>query len=655
MVETVKSGGHYDEHRPALPQTMPNASEAIDPDRLRQHILGGKSEFGRYIRGLVRQLSAITGIEDTPRTRRRESMQTFHTIHDFMREGDNLSRLTDLKLTREDILFLLCDPIGALVRRPVLNFQFTALLDRGIGDVTGGLVEAKDALLKPLRASAWSGFIHVDGFSEEVLAKFPGEAIWIDTVKEMDRFNAAVKLIPDEAEKMVEKCFQVVRSFREPNIALVAEDYRRVRAANPEKWDEGPFLTDPWHAFDQGHNISFRKADVTAAQHPTNERKSGLLMKRSFMGVDDNPGHLSWVKTLKGRPNLVFYTPDEEDMPKDEATANLERMGCYLSAARAEEVIRKRLDAGGKPPSIIIADIEMPGKDGIKFITDMYTSEERAGRRPMILMLYSSNPDPYQKRIDELVKRGIILGQWDKRTFDPEELITAINAEILERSVEPLIRRVVPGKAIYAMPDEIFDAVHEKGATAYFCPYYEADKRWDMQVEKMEDLREKIPAFKRMAPIQWLIFKEKAATPGNIVIRESQFKPGGGYLESAEHELLHRELESEHNREVFLAAFREIAGNGRLNDVYKSRFIQPISGWEPHEFWVEWANPTKRGGGDWFEFQALVEEEARRNNKEFPNFTEAKRRMSKIQKAVDGEISTMAEILTDYVFRLMHK
>ncbi|MBU0762112.1 MAG: response regulator, partial [Candidatus Altiarchaeota archaeon] len=637
-----------------LPDALPANTNAIDLRRIRQNILDGKTEFGAYIGGLVKRLLEIPGLNETPRSKRLESMRSFHEIYGFLNEGGSTKKLADIRLTREDILFLLCDQVGTLVRRPFLNLQFTELVDREIGEKTGDAANVKDALLKPLRASAWSGFIHLDGFKEDAEKTYPGQTIWIDTIKESERFKEAVKLAPEEAKAMVEKAAAVTESFREPNIKLVGDDYMRACSLNTGGWSGGVFLTDPGHAFDQGHTVSFRMSDVDAVLNPKPEapiHKTGLLMEKTLMVVDDNPFHLSWVQDLKGRSNISFYTPLEGDTAADPDVAGLEEVGCYLSAARAEDVISKRIAAGGMPPGVIIAYIEMPGKDGIHFVRELHKAERKAGRNTMIAMLYSSNPEPFRKDVKELMDEGIIIGEWNKREFKPDELIEAINVEILERTVQHMVRRVVPEKDIYAMPDEVFDAVHEKGAVAYFVPYDDVERRWEHSMEKMRQLRECDPAFKALNPIQARLFIDKAFTPGNIIIRQSRFKDINIML-TFEHELLHRQLESDENREIFRGAFDEIVKDQGLSGLYREKFLTPISRWKQHEFWVRWALP-ENVDMDWYYFQAVVEDTARKDSKKYPNLSEAVKRLPKIKSTAETEVEEAKGKIIGYVVQTL--
>jgi hypothetical protein len=70
---------------------------------------------------------------------------------------------------------------------------------------------------------------------------------------------------------------------------------------------------------------------------------------------------------------------------------------------------------------------------GTEFVRTLYEKERAAGRNPMILMIYSSNPNIYKEEIEALMRDEIIVGGWNKREFTPKTMIEAVNKELKKR------------------------------------------------------------------------------------------------------------------------------------------------------------------------------------------------------------------------------
>jgi CheY-like chemotaxis protein len=160
-----------------------------------------------------------------------------------------------------------------------------------------------------------------------------------------------------------------------------------------------------------------------------------LLKEAYLMLVEDNPMHAMWIIALKDVENLHGYAPKKQLESEDQTTKKNEASGVYGTAERALEVIYRNVGGGGAPPDIILADIELgEGRmNGLEFVREVYDRERAAGRRPIILMLYSSNPKPYADDVETLSKEGIVTGMWNKREFTPKKMIETINSELERR------------------------------------------------------------------------------------------------------------------------------------------------------------------------------------------------------------------------------
>jgi CheY-like chemotaxis protein len=148
-----------------------------------------------------------------------------------------------------------------------------------------------------------------------------------------------------------------------------------------------------------------------------------------FMLVEDNPFHFAWAESLEGCENLKRYIPPESMQSLDDVTRREESKGYYKSAERAFEVIEGSLN----PPDVILADIELPGMDGIEFARKLYERETAAGRKPIIVAIYSSNVFPYEKELEKLKAEGIIVDAWHKSNFNIKQLVDTVNEKLKQR------------------------------------------------------------------------------------------------------------------------------------------------------------------------------------------------------------------------------
>ena len=398
-------------------------------------VMDGKNQLGGVIKSLVGRLKEL------PEERQTESLETFRIIWEFFKDEKNQRALAGVNLEYRDILFLTADKVGNLIRKAVTRYHYAGKIDAAVEVQNEVEQETKDLLLKDVRANSWSKFYKIRGMKQEITDAL-GEAV----VKETSRWDK-------EFEKQVEKSgsfgsgMVIVASdignrmyglLGEPlNIVYITE-----RDCAKEERRDSIFFADPAHGIGVHTDMGLGHASTVLMKAGFHKSLPPLLRPCTFMLVEDNELQQKWVQFLKKAENISMYAPPEDMVSRELDTRRWESLGCYTTARRALEVISGRLRKKQCPPDIILCDIELEGEgeiegmNGLKFVEKVYQMEKAAGRDPMILMIYSSNPTKYQEEVRKLEQRGIIIGGWSKLKLNHltmTEMIDAINTELGKR------------------------------------------------------------------------------------------------------------------------------------------------------------------------------------------------------------------------------
>ncbi|MBM3308622.1 MAG: hypothetical protein FJY77_00040 [Candidatus Altiarchaeales archaeon] len=216
---------------------------------------------------------------------------------------------------------------------------------------------------------------------------------------------------------------------------LYTDGYRVLETLDPNKPEERCLYSEPGHVLGFAIDFDMLKWPLTAALGLSEDAEFHVperLRELTFMLVEDSiiHGKVGYVLTDKG--GFTAYKTQEDVTSRDAREQERENHGVYSSAERALEVMYG--GATPKPADIILSDIELLGAmKGTKFVREVYNKEKAAGRKPVILMLYSSNPGPYLDEIERLKQEGIIIGGWHKKDFTPKVLIETVEKAMSEK------------------------------------------------------------------------------------------------------------------------------------------------------------------------------------------------------------------------------
>jgi len=413
--------GEGPEKHPQFSRPWKAGDAPFDPADIRQRILDERTALGRFIKPLAQKLVEL------PPDRQTESLETFGLIHGFLKEKD----LSGLEFTREDILFLLADRVGDLMRRPVLELAFAHMVEKEVKAESDTETRIKDSALRRLKASAWSQFVANErnrpGLRDKILKEHPGEDIWVDDKQWVREFMGLVKENPIFAYGMIKMTAKLADDYDETNTPKASSDYMAHGLGGRVH-----FYCDPEHAFNVGVSVRFTGEAVKKALG-VGEKLPALVKEASLMLVEDNAAHRLWAETLDDVKGLSRYAPQEGILADHPLTRENEGRGCYDSAERALEVIEGNIGCGGHKPDIVLSDIELLGEmKGTQLVREIHRRYPNA----IILMLYTSNPERFRDDIQGLVEEGVISGSWNKKDFTPHKFVEAVNKQLQQRGGE---------------------------------------------------------------------------------------------------------------------------------------------------------------------------------------------------------------------------
>ncbi len=416
-----------------IPEPMEAARKPFDSEDIRNRVLRGETRMGTYLKPLVAKLMEL------PPERLTESAETFGPLYSFFRGNTLKEPLREF--TREDVLFLVTDPIGNLIRRPLLHKNFGRLLDADLKAKSPEDKRVKEMFIGMYDKTGWSRFIGEKKKYDEVKAAYPDHDIFID-------FTGFVKRLQTEVERSAEKsparafqiwlnAWEIGRRYNDIGDVVDADINRETEYARASG-RKSRFFTDGRHAFNQFQDIYAFEGPVKKMLGSGGRHLPPLVREATLLLVEDSIPQRYLMDALQLSNGLKPYRPNHILRSTNWQEDNFEGKGAYASAERALEVVYGNAKLGTAPPDVILSDIELLGRmNGLELVEEIYRREKAAGRKPMIMLIYSSNPLPYREKADELKRRGVIAGSIRKDEPDlAERIIEAVNEE-LKRSGGP--------------------------------------------------------------------------------------------------------------------------------------------------------------------------------------------------------------------------
>lgn len=399
---------------PAHGKTIEQFHEEVTAAR--EAVLGGKTQMGTFLKPLLDDLSKVERLIPIE--------ETFKIVHDFFK-GKSLA---DIKLTPPDVLCLLTDPTANFIRKLVINKHIADRFDKEF-TVTGDSEQrVKGSLLTLMSGLAWSDFGQNPHLRKKIIDTAP-EDVCMHPTAASERIKSAASSNPGLALSAFDSLLHIADEVSGAQVPMLLNDFNLDYGGSPK--GEMHFLTEPGHAFKAGLIVGMYKNSTLRHLQEGKSRLYNFVKPCRFMLVEDDVHYLFWATILDGAENLIRCQPPEGMRTGNTDIDDEEKRGFYRTAERARDAIYST--PGTPPPDLILADIELgPGMNGLDFIEEVYRRETEAGRKPIILMAYSSNPAPYQERIKRLQDAGIIKGAWNKKDFSYELMVDETNKILAE-------------------------------------------------------------------------------------------------------------------------------------------------------------------------------------------------------------------------------
>ncbi|GEM_PF-1673908 len=450
-------------------------------------VLRGETALGERIQPLLHDLSqrALNGGLNALEP----SAESFTAIYGFLRDRD----LSDIDLGKDDLLFLTTTNLGDLLRRPIINTWVAGRLDRDIQVEEDPGNQIKELLLRIIKSSAWSKFIDSQGVLDHILEHHAEDNVFVDMAGLVTQVRAAIesggnlsdlasssndairqweerylsglsqyvdaapssaflvvdhraldesfKLSPALASEVLDRMMKLTVDYRNAYGALIDEEY--------EHQGHPLFKTEPGHAFGQSATLNgIYQSTIAVMKRKQSGRTLSLNRELSVLICEDNPAHMGIFAGREEVENWVMYSPHPEcpdpvlygPQPKNVGMteANIEHLkreeetGIIRAAERAQQVIKFNVEHEGKPPDILVTDIELDGSmDGLELIRHLKE------KYPEMIVYYSMTSN-YRRYMDELAQRlntfladKTVRHGWDKDHLSLEGFVDQVNEDVL--------------------------------------------------------------------------------------------------------------------------------------------------------------------------------------------------------------------------------
>lgn len=376
--------------------------------------LSQSSAFGRYLTPLVKKLTAL------PKEQQVENIATLACILSHFREYG----LPKVSLERSDIMYLLTNPIGLLLRRPVLDGAFIQFVGDKIFGERGeihdeGTERIRNIFLDPISASMWSQYALKNEIQEWISREdaLPDEkAVYVDLdekIRDLKILFAANpiyfgKLISQsltEGSKFTDQCSDAIETVKTELFYIPVDLGHALNIL-------GPLQT--YHTY---YETSVNKKSLPA-----------LTREAKLMLIEDNIGYALLLDSLLTSKGVLPYSPYEE-ATNDQRQQMREQKGHYTSADRAFDVIKANFENGIPLPELVLTDIELPDSmDGLTFVEKLHEfCSANKVNPPHVILVHSSHPLKYQSITQRLKTNGLITDFFDKVTVTPEWIIERFN------------------------------------------------------------------------------------------------------------------------------------------------------------------------------------------------------------------------------------
>jgi hypothetical protein len=300
--------------------------------------------------------------------------------------------LSHLEFSYDDLKFLMTDPFGNMLRRPIL-FGFQYDVAQAYPARTPDEERIRGIYLEDFRAKQY------DYFRPATAADIQQTRNLTEEVITLSRTDAAY------STSLIDHIIQANMTIGDHSRDLAREHGEADRGPPDKKW-----LTDPGHGIMVAGILFSLRNMITEGKdaHKLSRELSLLLVEDSRYYAQLFMGERKWGFKEWGGAGGANY---------------------FFTAEDALEEVGKR----GDLPDVTLTDIEL-GRDrlnGLSFARELRRiARERGKDIKIFLYVYSSNVEGYERELDEMRDTGVIDGYFRKRGFTVNRFVDELNTRL---------------------------------------------------------------------------------------------------------------------------------------------------------------------------------------------------------------------------------
>lgn len=375
-----------------------------------------RPSFSDVIRPLTEKLSdegVVPFLDSRSAYEGRYSSEVRQVIEDHFARFD----MSLLKIDIRDAVWLLSDPWGNMLRRPILGAMLIDSI-KAVATETPEQRSIKDEISKRFREEQFKSFKpeqeaarpvqeqHTEGASIERPQR---TSFFVNsvTIAEQPRRYSDVDFI-DRIVTRAHVCLAETRQLR-------FELSRMIDAEQLPDWRQ--WLSDPGHGF----SLAYKPQEL---RYLCGEYPGPLLLRPlRFLHVEDDYGCF-WSELFQRDRNFVSigrYTETLEDESPEFQVSSVTRVREILPILKEKQAF----------PQVCLIDLELPDGCGADLVKEIYAGSAP----PPLIYLYSSNLDGFREQVDGLIGSGQVIAAYDKMHFDLATFIGSVNQRLDEQSV----------------------------------------------------------------------------------------------------------------------------------------------------------------------------------------------------------------------------
>lgn len=373
-------------------------------------------------------------------------------LHHFFIDSppDNLGKLS---LHQGDVLYLMSDPVGNILRRPFVAAYLAATARLQV-PCSPAAEAARDILLDCVGKMGFSKFYGSGSakLKAEIDSRYPEQSASFDPAQVIDTFKNHAQANPNVVGPYVYDLDVWAQSHTRQLIALEGGVFNQLYRATREAANNGaelgtfPFFADAGHVFNAWETVRLFRYHVDKTLEPLIAAKT-LPCDVSVMVVEDNRFFAWAIQEFRHCPQMRPFVSSKEWIDQRAAQASgfqgasdkIDLLNGWFK--NAEEALECLLDGiqNGKIPDVMFIDIELGcGMNGLEFAQRAHEMCREAGKHVRIMFVTSSNLGFYREALEELQRQGIVKSSRTKAAFYLPDVLDELAVMLAQPNIAPL-------------------------------------------------------------------------------------------------------------------------------------------------------------------------------------------------------------------------